>query len=661
MKRICLAAAVLFAATSAEAAKPKRLHTIRFSSSGSALSIEEQTKLEQVARQIDSGELAAIRLIGHTDRHGSPVANLALGLRRARAVADQLVGLGVPRERIYLESAGETSLLDRAQTRAADALNRRVEVWLATREREVDGPSAWISWILNDVQMKSTADPEWLAARLEAELEPLDRVRTLEASAAEITFRTLDRLRLGEDALLVFNRSPKDTRTSQRLADIELQEGTLLARLAGKQRRLSLRSPSASVDLRSARARIQHDPKTTASVVSIYEGRAKVAAMGASVDVNEGFGTRVREGRRPEKPTALPPPPAWTDEAPMVLLVGRTSTLEWRLSGSSASAVVEVLRDEAGTGRLIRTLRAANRVDVPELPPGLYRALIRGKDERGLVGDQSAPRPIVVLEPSKPAAEAPSGESNVVRLDAPGTIELAVPDGVRLISDTGTIDDGRWSVTLDRAGRFDLPFALEEASGQWRASDRLTVVVDPPPAPPPPAPPPPAPTPVVETPKVELRPGLGARGGASIAFIGGGAPTAFLDYGWPVRLDGDVYLRLGPEAGWSRVAGADGSLQVIPLHLRAALDIDAGRDRLYLGAAGGLALAIGQWQVDVDRRIDMDTLQPSWRLFLGLGHRLTSDLEGELELAYTRMRLFGDEDFDESQMMLLLGLRWLAP
>ena len=85
-KVVCLAVAagLVGAACFAEAAVPKRLHTLRFTSSTSTLSKAERAKLVQVARRIDTGELAAIRLIGHTDRHGSPVANLALGLRRAR-------------------------------------------------------------------------------------------------------------------------------------------------------------------------------------------------------------------------------------------------------------------------------------------------------------------------------------------------------------------------------------------------------------------------------------------------------------------------------------------------------------------------------------------------------------------------------------------------
>ena len=515
------------------------------------------------------------------------------------------------------------------------------------------GPSAWISWLLNDVQLKSPADPSWLPAKLEAPLEPLDRVRTLRASAAEVTFRALHRLRLGEDALLVINRRAKSSPNRRRIADVELQEGTLLARLADR-RPLSLRSPAAEVELKSTRARIRHDAKTAASMVSVYEGRAKVAAEGAAVDVDKGFGTRVREGRRPEPPTVLPPPPAWVDAAPLVLLAGRSSTLAWRRSGSSASAVVEVLRNEAGTARLIRTLRAANQVEVDGLRPGLYRALVRGEDQRGLVGDRGEPRPIVVLATSQSADRSDSAlanaERNVVRLAAPGTIELAIPDGVRLVSQVGSVQAGRWSVTLDEPGRFDLPFALEASSGGWRTNGQLAVVVAAPVVAPPP--PPTAPRPVPS--------GLGVRAGASVAWGGGGAPTVWVDYGWPLRLDNKMYLRLGPETGWSQVAGASGSIQLIPLQLRAALTFDVGFDYLFLGGAGGVAVATGRREVD-SGRADTDVLQPSWRVFVGLGQRLTQDFEGELELGYSRLILSGEERFEENQMMLLLGLRWLAP
>ncbi|QPI75454.1 OmpA family protein [Sphingobium sp. Cam5-1] len=51
---------------------------------------------------------ARILLVGYTDRSGSPTANLALGLRRARAVRENLIGQGIAPGSIAALSGGAT-------------------------------------------------------------------------------------------------------------------------------------------------------------------------------------------------------------------------------------------------------------------------------------------------------------------------------------------------------------------------------------------------------------------------------------------------------------------------------------------------------------------------------------------------------------------------
>ena len=62
---------------------------------------------------------------GHADQRGTNEYNLALGDRRARAVADYLVSLGITADRMVVVSKGEESPLCSEETEGCFARNRR--------------------------------------------------------------------------------------------------------------------------------------------------------------------------------------------------------------------------------------------------------------------------------------------------------------------------------------------------------------------------------------------------------------------------------------------------------------------------------------------------------------------------------------------------------
>ena len=63
---------------------------------------------------------------GHADMRGTNEYNLALGQRRAAAIRDYLVGVGVAADRMVVVSKGEEEPLCREDTDACHARNRRV-------------------------------------------------------------------------------------------------------------------------------------------------------------------------------------------------------------------------------------------------------------------------------------------------------------------------------------------------------------------------------------------------------------------------------------------------------------------------------------------------------------------------------------------------------
>lgn len=66
-----------------------------------------------------------LRIAGHTDERGSREYNIALGDRRAKAVARYLESKGVPASRIYTVSYGKEQPVDLGSTEAAWSQNRR--------------------------------------------------------------------------------------------------------------------------------------------------------------------------------------------------------------------------------------------------------------------------------------------------------------------------------------------------------------------------------------------------------------------------------------------------------------------------------------------------------------------------------------------------------
>ena len=68
-----------------------------------------------------------ILIEGHCDIRGTDAYNLNLGKKRALAVRDALVNLGVPGQRMSWISMGESSPMDSGQTEAAHGKNRRVQ------------------------------------------------------------------------------------------------------------------------------------------------------------------------------------------------------------------------------------------------------------------------------------------------------------------------------------------------------------------------------------------------------------------------------------------------------------------------------------------------------------------------------------------------------
>ncbi len=114
------------AGTSSGVASADRI--VYFSYDSTDIAPESRTIIESNARSLAKNPQIITQLEGHTDERGSREYNIALGERRANAVRQTMIALGVSPQQIRVVSFGEERPAAPGQSERSYALNRRVEI-----------------------------------------------------------------------------------------------------------------------------------------------------------------------------------------------------------------------------------------------------------------------------------------------------------------------------------------------------------------------------------------------------------------------------------------------------------------------------------------------------------------------------------------------------
>ncbi|CAB4244638.1 Peptidoglycan-associated protein [Methylacidimicrobium sp. AP8] len=112
---------------------PLRAETVYFAFDSSAIPSSERGKLEKAAQWMTENSESSLLLAGHCDERGTEEYNRGLGERRALAVREYLIGLGISPQRLHTISYGKDRPVSPGHTEADYARNRRVELGVIVR------------------------------------------------------------------------------------------------------------------------------------------------------------------------------------------------------------------------------------------------------------------------------------------------------------------------------------------------------------------------------------------------------------------------------------------------------------------------------------------------------------------------------------------------
>jgi OOP family OmpA-OmpF porin len=118
------------APVAAPAAAPARSYLVFFDWDKADLTDRARSIVKEAADNAARVQVTRIEVNGYTDTSGSPRYNQDLSVRRAQAVAGELVRDGVPRGAITIQGFGETHLLVATGPGVREPQNRRVEIIL---------------------------------------------------------------------------------------------------------------------------------------------------------------------------------------------------------------------------------------------------------------------------------------------------------------------------------------------------------------------------------------------------------------------------------------------------------------------------------------------------------------------------------------------------
>ncbi|MCU7929247.1 MAG: FecR domain-containing protein [Candidatus Thiodiazotropha sp. (ex Codakia rugifera)] len=276
---------------------------------------------------------------------------------------------------------------------------------------EIRVPIDWLKEVLAGVKVNYVFGTATLQRRGEDEhtrlladtmLNAGDRVITSAGSVVSLKFADDTLLLIGERSEVVFDALSSFHGMGMLDTRIRLQRGRVENRvmpLKKPESRYEIHTPAAVTVVRGTDFRVSSDSASAQTRSEVTEGRVDITADGETVEVGEGEGTLVEQGKPPATPRKLLPKPDLMEMS--VQSTADSLLLEWPVLSGATSYRYQVLNS---LERMVSSGTVQeNRAGISRLPAGSYKLQLRGVDEIGLEGF-SASRDFT-LEPIAPPAE----------------------------------------------------------------------------------------------------------------------------------------------------------------------------------------------------------------------------------------------------------------
>lgn len=305
---------------------------------------------------------------------------------------------------------------------ATDLAVEALDISLAQRDRSAE---AIVSDVHGAVEGRTPDAPGWSPRALQDILVEFERVRTLSASTAQITFRDLSRLRLNPNSNAVIQQMRADPLTGGQSTKVSLVEGDFYALLnqLSDRTEFHVEVPGVETRTRSADFWIRHDEEAT-RFANYDRAALQVSARGETISIGENEGALLTAAGGSAQRVTVLDRPELTAPADGAQLYDPRVAFAWTGPPEAEGYWLEIAADVDFNAMKSSQWGLREPGYAEDLPPGQYYWRVSALDRLGLPGTRSVGRRFVLLQDDTPPFLALATPAEGAVLDAP-EVEIA--------------------------------------------------------------------------------------------------------------------------------------------------------------------------------------------------------------------------------------------